>query len=69
MLAAPGLSGREVVLEQQRQALTRRGDTPPDREAKILMQTRIINAVITGRADDLPADLRKQADTPPLRAG
>jgi pimeloyl-ACP methyl ester carboxylesterase len=65
MLAAPGLSGREVVLEQQRQALTRRGDTPPDREAKILMQTRIINAVITGQGlDDLPTDLRKQADTP-----
>jgi pimeloyl-ACP methyl ester carboxylesterase len=65
MLAAPGLSGREVVLEQQRQALTRRGDSPPDREAKIMMQTRIINAVITGQGlEDLPTDLRKQADTP-----
>jgi pimeloyl-ACP methyl ester carboxylesterase len=65
MLAAPGLSGREVVLEQQRQALTRRGDTPPDREAKIQMQTRIINAVVTGHGlDDLPTDVRKQADTP-----
>lgn len=65
MLAAPGLSGREVVLEQQRQALTRRGDAPPDREAKIMMQTRIINAVITGQGlEDLPTDLRKQADTP-----
>jgi len=65
MLAAPGLPGRDVVLEQQKQALTRRGDAPPDREAKILMQTRIINAVITGQGlDDLPADLRKQADTP-----
>ncbi len=65
MLAAPGLSGREVVLEQQRQALTRRGDAPPDREAKIQLQTRIINAVITGQGlDDLPTDLRKQADTP-----
>lgn len=65
MLAAPGLPGREVVLEQQRQALTRRGDAPPEREAKILLQTRIINAVITGNGlDDLPTDLRKQADTP-----
>ena len=65
MLAAPGLSGREVVLEQQRQALTRRGDSPPDREAKIMMQTRIINAVITGQGlEDLPTDVRKQADTP-----
>ena len=65
MLAAPGLPGRDVVLEQQKQTLTRRGDAPPDREAKILMQTRIINAVITGQGlDDLPTDLRKQADTP-----
>ena len=65
MLAAPGLPGREVVLEQQRQSLTRRGDAPPEREAKIMMQTRIINAVITGQGlDDLPTDLRKQADTP-----
>ena len=65
MLAAPGLSGREVVLEQQRLALTRRGDAPPEREAKIMMQTRIINAVITGQGlDDLPTDVRKQADTP-----
>ena len=65
MLAAPGLSGREVVLEQQRQALTRRGDAPPEREAKIMMQTRIINAVVTGQGlDDLPDDLRRQADTP-----
>lgn len=65
MLAAPGLSGREVVLEQQRQTLTRRGDAPPDREAKILLQTRIINAVITGQGlDDLPDDLRRQANTP-----
>ena len=65
MLAAPGLSGREVVLEQQRQALTRRGDAPPEREAKIQLQTRIINAVVSGQGlDELPQELRKQADTP-----
>ena len=65
MLAAPGLTGREFVLEQQKQALTRRGDAPPEREAKIQLQTRIINAVISGQGlEDLPADLRKQADTP-----
>lgn len=65
MLAAPGLTGREFVLEQQKQALARRGDAPPEREAKIQLQTRIINAVISGQGlDDLPADMRKQADTP-----
>lgn len=65
MLAAPGLTGREVVLEQQRQALARRKESPEDRDAKIALQTRIITAVITGQGlDDLPPDLRKQADTP-----
>jgi len=65
MLAAPGLSGREVVLEQQRQTLARRKESVEDREAKIALQTRIISAVITGQGlDDLPADVRKQADTP-----
>lgn len=65
MLAAPGLPGREVVLEQQRQSLTRRKESAADREAKIALQTRVITAVITGQGlDDLPEDVRKQADTP-----
>jgi pimeloyl-ACP methyl ester carboxylesterase len=65
LLAAPGLTGREVVLEQQRQALARRNEPEADRQAKIALQKRVIDVVTTGKGwETLPPDVRRQADSP-----
>jgi len=64
-IAAPSTTGAERVLEQQRHVLERMNIAPAERVAKIELQERVNAAVITGRGwENLPADLRKQADTP-----
>jgi pimeloyl-ACP methyl ester carboxylesterase len=69
MMAAPGTTGREVVLEQQRLALSRGNDTTAEREAKVALQNRVINAVITGKGlDELPPDVQRRADTPMFKS-
>ena len=64
LLSAPGLTGREVVLEQQQRALARRNEPEADKQAKIALQRRVIDAVVTGQGwEELPPDVRRQADT------
>jgi len=64
-IAAPSATGSERVLEQQRHVLEQMKVAPAERVAKIELQERINTAVMTGRGwDSVPADLRKQADTP-----
>jgi pimeloyl-ACP methyl ester carboxylesterase len=64
-IASPSTKGNERVLEQQRHMLERLNTPPTDLVAKIALQTRINQAVMTGRGwDEVPADMRKQADTP-----
>jgi pimeloyl-ACP methyl ester carboxylesterase len=64
LIAAPGLTGRETVLAQQQALLTRLGGSAADREARMVMQQRIIDAAITGKGwDAVSADIRRQADT------
>ena len=64
-IASPSTSGSERVVEQQRHMLEQMNMPPADRVAKIELQTRINAAVMTGRGwEDIPADMRKQADTP-----
>ena len=64
-IAAPSTPGFELVLEQQRHVLEQMNAPPTERVAKIELQTRINAAVTTGRGwDDIPVDVRKQADTP-----
>ena len=65
LLSAPGLTGREVVLDQQQRALARGNDSEVDRRAKIALQQRVIDAVVTGKGwETLPPDVRRQADSP-----
>ena len=65
LLAAPGATGRDVVIEQQQRALARRNEPEADRQAKMLLQRRVIDAVISGKDwDALPPDVRRQADSP-----
>jgi pimeloyl-ACP methyl ester carboxylesterase len=62
-VAAPSITGSELVLEQQRYMLDQ--TKAPDRDAKIELQQRINTAVITGKGwEGLPDDVRRQADTP-----
>ncbi len=65
LLAAPGAAGRDVVLEQQLQALSRRNEPETDKQAKIALQRRVIEVVTSGKGwETLPPDVRRQADTP-----
>ena len=69
LVATPSIVGAELVLEQQRRALDRTVDSLVERHAKIDLQRKIHQAVISGEGwDDIPADLRRQADTPWFRS-
>ena len=65
LVAAPSTRGVEFVLEQQRQMLVRMEISDEERLSKMELQRRIHDAVLTGDDwDDIPPDMRKQADTP-----
>jgi pimeloyl-ACP methyl ester carboxylesterase len=69
LIAAPGTSGAELILEQQRHLLDTLKLPEPEREAKIALQKQIQTAVMTEKGvDALPADIRKQVDTPWFRS-
>ena len=64
-IAAPSTAGSETMLERQRHVLDRMNLTPAERVERIEQQRRINAAVLTGKGwETLPADVRKQADTP-----
>jgi pimeloyl-ACP methyl ester carboxylesterase len=64
-LSAPASTGSERVLEQQRHALDQLSVSPSEKVAKIELQKKINTAVLSGRGwEEIPEDLRKQADTP-----
>ena len=64
-IASPATTGTERVLEQQRHALEKMNTSPAELVAKIELQTRINEATMTGRGwEGIPADMRRQADTP-----
>ena len=65
LVAAPSTRGVEFVLEQQRQMLVRMEISDEESLRKMELQRRIHDAVMTGDGwDDIPPDMRKQADTP-----
>jgi len=65
LVASGGFTGREITLEQQRHVLSHLNTSEADRQAKIDLQARIVNAVITGVGwEGIPQDIRRQADTP-----
>lgn len=64
LIAAPGESGRAITLAQQRHALNRTQESEASKQEKIALQTRLMDAVISGRGwETIPPELRKQADT------
>ncbi len=64
-LAAPSITGAELVLEQQQQTLEQLNAPPQEREAKVALQRQINAAVVTGKGwESIPMEIRRQADTP-----
>jgi fermentation-respiration switch protein FrsA (DUF1100 family) len=68
-IAGPGTTGAELVLEQQRQVLEQLSISAEQKQAKIDLQKKIQEAVISGKGlEDLQEDVRRQADTPWFRS-
>src|SRR4051812_29176507 len=65
LIAAPGVPGGDLILEQQKHALDLMGASEAERKAKTELQTRIQEAVINDKGwESIPPQLRAQADTP-----
>ena len=63
LLATHGVSGSELVLQQQEHALGRMNISDSEKQARITMQKRINEAAITGKGlDGFTADVRRQID-------
>jgi len=63
LLEAHGMSGADLILAQQKRALDRMTITLEEKQAKIDLQKRVNEAVITGKGlDQLPPDIRRQVD-------
>jgi uncharacterized protein len=64
-IAGWSTSGAEMVLEQQRQSLELARAPQEERDKRIALQQQVHSAVLTGKGwDTVPAQLRKEADTP-----
>jgi alpha/beta superfamily hydrolase len=64
LVAAPGRKGREATLDAQRRLLARLTLPDADKAARVALQTRIIDATLTGKGwDGIPDDVRRQSDT------
>lgn len=64
LLSGPGTTGYELILEQQRLTLDRMKLEPAEREARIAMQRRILDAVMTGKGwEGIDLRMRAAADT------
>lgn len=69
LLATPGTTGAELLLEQQQQELERMKLPEAERAEKIALQKQIHAAVIDGTGwESLPPELRRQVDTPWFRS-
>lgn len=64
LVATMGTTGAELILEQQRHVLERLKAPDAEKQAKIELQKKIQQAVLTGVGwEGIPPELRKQADT------
>jgi pimeloyl-ACP methyl ester carboxylesterase len=69
LVNAPGATGATYVLEQQEHLLSLMKIPDADRRAKIALQEKVHQAVLTGKGlEELPTDLRREADTPWFRS-
>src|SRR5882762_9716109 len=69
LVATNGVPGSDLVLAQQQHLLSRSNFSEAEKQAKIELQTRINQAVVTGKGwETVPADLRRQADNPEFQS-
>ena len=69
LLATPGTTGADLLLEQQLHELDRMKLPEAEKADKIALQKRIHTAVIDGTGwESVPPELRRQADTPWFRS-
>jgi uncharacterized protein len=69
LIASPGTSGAELVLEQQRHVLEVLKTPEAERQAKIALQQKIHEATVTDKGwEEIPQELRTQAETPWFRS-
>ncbi len=69
LLATPGISGSELLLQQQEHALARMNVSDTEKQARITMQKRINEAVLTGKGlDQFTANVRRQIDDPEFQS-
>ncbi len=69
LIAAPGSTGAELILEQQRHLLDRLNLSDAEKQQKIELQKKIQAAVVAGSGwEGVPPELRKQTDTPWFRS-
>ncbi|MFI5178790.1 MAG: alpha/beta hydrolase family protein [Vicinamibacterales bacterium] len=69
LIAAHGGTGAEIVLAQQQRVLRRSTLSPEEKQARVDLQKRLHEAVLTGKGwDQLPPDLRKQVDNPEFQS-
>jgi len=65
LIGGAGTTGAELILEQQQHALERMSIPDAEKQAKVELQRKIQKAVVAGSGwEGIPAELRKQADTP-----
>ncbi|HLG55548.1 MAG TPA: alpha/beta fold hydrolase [Vicinamibacterales bacterium] len=68
-IAGPSSTGAELLLEQQQHSLDQLNLPAAEREKRVAMQRQIQSAAITGKGwESVPAEMRKQADTPWLQS-
>ncbi len=68
LIATPGITGADLILAQQRHLLDRSNLADTDKQAKIELQKHINDAVISGKLDTLPTDIRRQVDSPEFQS-
>ena len=64
LIAAPGQTGREISLMQQRHVLEKLKEPEASKQAKVELQVKVMDAVTTGKGwETVPPELRRQSDT------
>ena len=69
LLATPGVSGSDLVLQQQEHALAKSNLSDAEKQARIAMQKRINEAALTGKGlDQFTPEVRRQVDNPEFQS-
>jgi len=69
LLATPGVSGSDLVLQQQEHALAKLNISDAEKQARIAMQKRINEAALTGKGlDQFTPEIRRQVDNPEFQS-